>query len=297
MQLRRSARRPQPTAYGIPMHDKVCLVTGANRGIGRAIAEGLAAAGANVVLVCRDLQAAQEAAARIRRRTRNEKVHVMLADLASGGSIRRLAAAYTERFGRVDVLVHNAGVVPRRRQVSDDGIELQLAVNHLAPFLLTALLRECLGASAPARVVTVSSDAHRVARLDFDDLQAERRYGRWSRYASTKLMNVLFTYELARRLEGTGVTANCLHPGVIRTGLARDLTPLPRSLAWLLSLGYGRPARGAATAIHLAVSPKVEGITGQYFVRRAPRRSSARSYDRDAQQRLWEVSARLIAAG
>ena len=230
----------------------------------------------------------------IERRCGRGSATLLIADLASQRQVRRVAAALRERFDRLDVLVNNAGVSGwRTRLVTEDGLERTFAVNHLAPFLLTTLLLDRLGASAPARVVTVSSAAHRFFALDFDDLQGERRYSAFAAYCRSKLANVLFTHELARRLEGTGVTANCLHPGVVATDLFRDM---PRWLrAMLVRPVVLTPAQGADTVLHLATAPALAGVSGRYFARRKAVRPSRSSRDAHAARRLWEASEALTA--
>lgn len=279
-----------------PLAGTTVLVTGANRGIGRASAAGLAALGARVVLLCRDRDAGAAAAADIRRRTANAEVYAVRCDLASKAETRRAAEEILERFDRAHVLITNAGIYTRRREATADGFELQFGVNHLGHFLLTHLLLDRLTASAPARIIVVSSEAHHDAQLDFDDLQwRRRRYDPKEAYACSKLANVLFTYELARRLEGTGVTANALHPGVIATNMVREYVGLPQALEFTLRASYKSPEQGARTSIYLASSPEVAGVTGRYFINRRERRSSPESYDREAQTRLWEVSEGLTA--
>jgi NAD(P)-dependent dehydrogenase (short-subunit alcohol dehydrogenase family) len=215
------------------------------------------------------------------------------ADFASLEDVRRLAGELRARHPEIHVLVNNAGVVAARRTLTEDGYETTFAVNHLAPFLLTNLMLDTLRSSAPARVVTTSSDAHRSGRLDIDDLQDERRWSAWSAYSTSKLANVLFTRALARRLEGTGVTANCLHPGVIRTRLGRS-TPLPVRVGWrVASLFFKSPKTGAQTIVHLASSPELEGVSGAYFSDRREATPSRRALDDDLGERLWEVSERL----
>ena len=282
--------QPPPS---LSMEGKTCVVTGANRGIGRATAEGLAALGARVVLVARDGAAAETAAGEIRDTTGNPAVEAVTADLASQASIRRLSTTLLDRCPRLDVLVNNAGLVMRSRTMTVDGIETVFAVNHLAYFLLTNLLLDRLKASAPARIVNVSSEAHQGHRLDFDDLQLKRGWRPIKAYSLSKLANVMFTYELARRLAGTGVTSNCLHPGVIATKLLLDYLPLPSVTSPVTTAFAGTPARGAETPIYLAASPEVEGVTGEYFARRKPRKSTAYSHDTEAARRLWDESARL----
>jgi NAD(P)-dependent dehydrogenase (short-subunit alcohol dehydrogenase family) len=210
--------------------------------------------------------------------------------------VRHLASAVLDAYPRLHVLVNNVGGFWGSRHVTADGLEHTFAVNHLAPFLLTDLLLERLKASAPARVVTVSSGAQAMGRLDFDDLQGERRYSGQAAYNQSKLANVMFTYELARRLEGTGVTATVLHPGVVRTAFAaEDPSPLWKVLLPVIRPVLKSPARGAATSIYLASAPEVEDVSGKYFVNRKPRSTNKASYDTAAAARLWQVSAELVA--
>jgi retinol dehydrogenase 12 len=297
-----------------PMAGRVCVVTGASSGIGKATSIALARLGATVVLVCRDqargnAAMAEVAAAAVRSSAGESPAagsqaagspaagstaqpSLELADLSSMQQVRALAT----RLGAlpsIDVLVNNAGLVVARRQLTADGFELSLAVNHLAPFLLTNLLLPRLAASAPARVVTVSSAAHRAAMLTLDDLQLERRYLAMLAYANSKLANVLFTRELARRLESSGVTANCLHPGTIRTRFGHT------GALWLrlgLAIGGGmlrRPEAGARTAVYLASAPDVTSQTGGYYVNCRPRQPSRRARDDALAGELWDLSAQL----
>jgi NAD(P)-dependent dehydrogenase (short-subunit alcohol dehydrogenase family) len=218
---------------------------------------------------------------------------VHFADLSLQRDVRRVAAELLARYPRIDVLVNNAGIVNLRRTLTADGIEAVFATNHLAYFLLTLLLVERLRASAPARIVNVASEAHHVGRLDFDDLGNARRYRAMRVYGQSKLANILFTYELARRLTGSAVTANCLHPGAVGTRLGHNNGTIARLLASALKPFFRSPADGADTSIWLASSPEVGGTSGQYFVRRAPKRSSAASYDHATARRLWDVSVGL----
>jgi NAD(P)-dependent dehydrogenase (short-subunit alcohol dehydrogenase family) len=277
------------------MSGRVCVVTGANRGIGRATAAGLARLGADLVLVVRRREEGEAVARDLARAPGASQPDVVAADLSSQRAVRQAAEAIRARHPRVHVLVNNAGTIPRKRETTVDGLEMQFAVNHLAPFLLTNLLLESLKAAAPSRIVNVSSGAHQGGSLDFGDLQSERRYDSVRVYGRTKLANVLFTYELARRLRGTGVTANCLHPGVIATRLLADYMNVPLVGGALSRTLGASPEAGAETSIYLAASPEVEGVTGKYFVGRRETRSSAASYDEKAQQQLWEVSARLTS--
>ena len=282
------------TQTGPAMAGRTCLVTGATSGIGKATAVGLARLGGEVVLVARDPARGEAAAAELREATGNPRVELLLADLASQASIRRAAEAYRRGHDRLDVLVNNAGGYWATRHVTTDGLEWTFAVNHLAYFLLTSLLLDLLRASAPARVVNVTSSAQAFGDIRLDDLQFKRRYRGQAAYNQSKLANVLFTYELARRLEGGGVTVNCGVPGVTRTNFGReDSGPVMRLLTPLARLFMRSPEQGADTFIYLASSPEVEGVTGGYFARRRPRRSSKRSYDQELAGRLWRVSEEL----
>jgi NAD(P)-dependent dehydrogenase (short-subunit alcohol dehydrogenase family) len=280
---------------GKPMAGKIVLVTGGTGGIGKATTAGLARLGARVGIVGRDERRAETAAADIRRGTDAAMVDVFAADMSSQAQVRQLAAEVLDRYPRLDVLVNNVGGFWATRHPTADGLEHTFAVNHLAPFLLTNLLLERLTASAPARVVTVSSGAMAMGRIDFDDLQGERNYNGQRAYNQSKLANVLFTYELARRLAGTGVIATVLHPGVVRTGFGAEDPGLIRRVAFPIArLFMKTPEHGAATSIYLASSPEVEGVTGQYFANSKPKRSAERSYDTDVAARLWTVSAQLV---
>jgi NAD(P)-dependent dehydrogenase (short-subunit alcohol dehydrogenase family) len=218
---------------------------------------------------------------------------VEIADLSVMEQVRALARRLDRSLDRIDVLINNAGLVCSDRRVTPDGFEYVFAVNHLAPFLLTNLLRPKLTASAPARVVTVSSDVHTAAKLDLDDPNLEHGWDSWRSYANSKLANILFTRELARRLDGTGVTANCLHPGVVRTGFGRDAKPLLRFGITLAKPFMLSPERGADTIVYLASSPDVAGKTGGFYVKRQLREPSAAAQDASTAGRLWEISERL----
>lgn len=280
-----------------PMDGKVCLVTGATSGIGRATVQALAGLGATVAIVGRDPARGEAIATKIARATGNDRVDVFLADLSSQHSVRELARSFRDAHDRLHVLVNCAGAFYRDRQVTPDGLELTFALNHLAYFLLTNLLLDVLAASAPARVVNVTSGAQAMGRIRFEDLQGERGYRSQAAYNQSKLANVLFTYELARRLEGTGVTATCVHPGVVRTNFGRVNQPLLWRLFMPIVTPFMRtPEKGAETVVYLGSSPEVEGVTGKYFHDKQPRRSSSRSYDRALAQRLWRVSEELAAS-
>jgi NAD(P)-dependent dehydrogenase (short-subunit alcohol dehydrogenase family) len=273
------------------MAGRICVVTGATRGIGRATAEGLARRGAKLILVCRRKEDGEAVSREIGAKY-SVIPDVVTADLSSQASIRRAAGDLQQRYPRLHVLINNAGVIPRRREVTVDGLEMQLAVNHLAYFLLTNLLLPQLKAGAPSRIINVSSGAHTHAAMDFDDLQAERSYDPKEVYSRSKLANVLFTYELARRLQGTGVTANCLNPGVVATGMLADYMGVAPGEGAASTFG-AKPEEGAETSIYLASSAEVERVTGKYFERRQVRRSSRESYDEAPARRLWELSERL----
>ncbi len=292
----RRMKKPDFSSVDADMRGKVCVVTGANSGIGKETALSLAAMGATVALICRSESRGTEALNEIRKRSGNDAVSLVVADFSSQRQVRDAAAAILERFDRLDVLVNNAGVTPwERRVTAEGGLELIFAVNHLAPFLLTNLLLERLKASAPARIVTVSSGAHRRVALDFNDLQNEQNYVPFDVYSQSKLANVYFTYELARRLEGTGVTANCLHPGVVSTALFRHLPPFLGFAVALARPLLLTPAQGADTTVYLAAGREVGEVSGRYFERRKAVESSPNSYDTDAARRLWEISEALTA--
>ncbi len=280
------------------MTGKTVVVTGGNSGIGLETAVALAGAGATVVLTARDRGRGEAAVADVRRRAGSDRVDLSVFDLASLASVRQGAADLLERCPRLDVLVNNAGLVLTDRRETVDGYEATFAINHLGPFLLTELLADRLKASAPARIVNVASTAHQSARrgLDFDDLQATGRYSGMRVYGASKLANILFTAELARRLEGTGVTANSLHPGTVATGYARD-----GDARGFLAFGVKvikpfilTPEKGAVTSVYLASAPAVEGVTGRYFVKCRAREPSKAAQDQLAARRLWEVSEQLV---
>jgi NAD(P)-dependent dehydrogenase (short-subunit alcohol dehydrogenase family) len=277
-----------------PMVGKTVLVTGGTGGIGMATALGLAALGARVGITGRDPGRARSAAAEIARESGNPLVDVFVADLSSQAEVRAMAAAVLDACPRLDVLINNVGGFWAHRHVTADGLERTFAVNHLAPFLLTGLLLDRLTDSSPARIVTVSSNAQALGRIDFDDLQSARKYSGPRAYNQSKLANVMFTYELSRRLHDTGVTANALHPGVVGTSFgAEDPTLLTRLARPLLRL-MKSPASGAATSIYLASSADVDAITGQYFANREPKASNKSSYDKATANRLWLASAGLV---
>jgi NAD(P)-dependent dehydrogenase (short-subunit alcohol dehydrogenase family) len=285
--------RPELKKHGGSLGEKVCLITGATSGIGKATSMGLANMGASVVMVGRDRGRGEAALAEIKEGSANASVDLMLSDLSSQEQVRRLADEFKETYTRLDVLINNAGGFHSKRITTADGLETTFAVNHLAYFLLTNLLLDVLEASAPSRVVNVSSGDHSNGTIDFDDLQGEKGYKGAKAYSQSKLANVLFTYELARRLEGTGVTANCLHPGVVGTNFGSGVSGVSGFMVRALTPLMKSPEKGAETSIYLASSPELQGLSGRYFVKKAGARSSDASRDERTARGLWEVSAEL----
>jgi NAD(P)-dependent dehydrogenase (short-subunit alcohol dehydrogenase family) len=280
------------------MAGRTVVVTGATSGVGRATAIALATAGAKTVITARDESRGRRAQAEVREASGSDQVDLVVFDLADLGSVRDGARRLLDACDRIHVLVNNAGLVLSHRTETADGFEATFATNHLGPFLLTRELTERLKASAPARVVTVASTAHRSARsgLDYDDLQSERHYAGMRAYARSKLANILFSNELARRLSGTGVTSNSLHPGTVATGFARD-----GDASGLLAFGVKvikpvilTPEKGARTSVYLASSPGVATETGRYFIKCHPREPSRAARDEAAAERLWSVSEALV---
>lgn len=280
------------------MQGKVVVVTGATNGIGEVTALELARQGATVVIVSRTESKLENTVARIKSETGNDAISYIQADLSSIDGVRSAAQQFLARFERLDVLVNNAGAYFNERYVTDDGYEMTFALNHLNYFLLTDLLLDTLKQTAQAhgeaRIVNVSSDAHQPASINFDDIQAEN-YSAFGRYGETKLMNVMFTYELARRLDGTNVTANALHPGLVNTGFGMNNGGIAKVFLSALQWLFGKsPEEGAATSIYLAASPEVTGITGKYWANKQQKSSNNASYDVDAQKKLWAISEELV---
>ncbi len=276
------------------MKGKVCIVTGANAGLGFETAKGLAQKGAEVGMICRSEARGREAREAIIRDTGNQRVHLFLADLSKQDDVRRMAAAIRRAFGKVDVLVNNAAVVASERTLTADGIEMQFAVNHLAGFLLTHCLMEGLLASGSARIVNISSGNHRRGRIHFEDISLEAGYHVLKAYNQSKLANVLFTYELERRLKRNGIqhiTANCVDPGTNFTDIGTKATGRWHALAWKIRrLVSMSPEQGAQCQIHLASSEEVEGISGKFWYKSKPLPSARQSYDEAAARALWELS-------
>ncbi len=279
----------------LPMAGKVVLITGGTGGIGKATAIGLATMGARVGITGRDLARAEQAATDIRAASGNPAVDAFAADMSSQVEVRRLAVAVLDAYPRLDVLINNVGGFWAHRHATVDGLEHTFALNHLAPFLLTNLLLDRLKASAPARVVTLSSGAQSMGRIEFDDLQGARNYSGQRAYNQSKLANVMFTNELARRLEGTGVTATSVHPGVVRTNFgAEDQAWFFAVMSRVVRPLLKTPAQGAQTPIYLASSPDMDGVTGQFFANRKPKTANKVAYATDIAARLWQVSADLV---
>ncbi len=273
------------------IEDKICIITGANSGIGKATTLGLAKMNAVVVMLCRSKEAGEEAQKEIIGESGNNRVDLFLCDLSSQEQIRRVVDEFNQKYKTLHVLINNAGVMAAKRKLSVDGFEMNFAVNHLAPFLLTNLLLDVLKKSVPSRIINVSSGAHKMAKIDFDDLQSENKKHRLFKvYGISKLALMLTSYELSRRLDGTGVTVNIVHPGVVKTNLGRDMSKIGRGFGKLF---FKNPEKGAETSIYLATSPEVEGITGKYYVKKQQRNSSEESYNEEYAKRLWDISTEL----
>ncbi|PTL81686.1 short-chain dehydrogenase [Vitiosangium sp. GDMCC 1.1324] len=280
------------------MQEKVCLITGATSGIGLESARALARQGATVVLSGRDPGRGEAALAEVRRTVPDAKLDLLLADLTSMASVRKLAGDFQRKYSRLDVLLNNAGLMLDRRKVTPDGFEATLATNHLSHFLLTHLLLDVLKASGASRVVNVASDAHRMGSLDFlDDLQAERGYSGMKVYGNSKLANILFTRGLKRRLEGTKVTTNSLHPGVVRTGFGLNSEGIFKHIVKLAGPFMLSAEGGARTSVYLASSPEVEGVSGKYFAKSKVAKESRAAQDDAAAEKLWQKSAELTGVG
>jgi retinol dehydrogenase 14 len=279
----------------VDMTGKTCLVTGGNSGIGKATALGLARMGATIVIVSRSKEKGEAAQTDIIGRSGNRNVELMLADMSSMESVRQLANAFKARHEKLHLLVNNAGVYLTRRTTTADGLESTFATNHLGPFLLTNLLLDILKASAPSRIVNVTSDAHNGAKINFDDLQGEKRFSGWQAYGQSKLAMILFTHELAKKLDGTGVTVNSAHPGVVRTNFANNNGFVTFGFRFLRPF-FISPETSAKRMLYVATSPDLEGMTGKYFTKMHEVKSSQESYDEDSARRLWQISEQLTKA-
>ena len=275
------------------MHDKICMVTGATSGMGLETARGLADLGATVVMVGRDKSRGEAAQKDIQASSGNQNVDLMLADLSSQADIRKLADEFKAKYDKLHVLVNNAGAIFSKRETTVNGLEMTFALDHLSYFLLTNLLLDTIKASAPARIINVSSQAESGGKINFDDLQSEKRYSAWAAYSQAKFANILFTYELARRLEGTGVTVNAITPGPVATNFGQNNGGFFKLIGPLFSVFGLTPQQAAKTHIWLASSSKVEGVTGRDFYRLQEKHTSAKSHNVATQRRLWDVSAEL----
>jgi NAD(P)-dependent dehydrogenase (short-subunit alcohol dehydrogenase family) len=277
------------------MQGRICLITGGTNGIGKSTAEALARMGATVVIVGRSAQKTKQVVEEIRSATDNQNVDFLLADLSSQQEVRRLATDFKAKYSQLHVLVNNAGGTFATRQLSVDGIEMTFALNHLAYFQLTNLLLDTITASAPARIVNVSSGAHSGGKIDFDNLQGERSWSSFGPYGNSKLANILFTTELARRLEGTGVTVNTWNPGFVSTGFGKNNPGFFMKIMGVVVLLFARsPEKGAETSIYLASAPEVQNITGNYFADCKVTQPAPQASDRAVARKLWDVSAEMV---
>ncbi len=273
------------------MEGKICLITGANSGIGKETAMALAKMKNTVVMLCRDKKRGENAQKEIIEQSGNKNVDLLLCDLSSLDEIRKFVSEFKSKYENLHILVNNAGVMLKNRQLSVDGFEMNFMVHLLAPFLLTNLLLETIKKSAPSRIINVTSAAHKRSKIDFEDLQSEnKKYRLFTIYGVSKLAEMLFTYELSRKLEGTNVTANAVHPGIVATNLGRDQSKFSQ---WFARKFFKSPEEGAQTSIYLASSADVEGITGKYFINKEPRESSEESYNKEDAQRLWTICEEL----
>ena len=277
------------------MRGKTVVITGATDGVGKEAATRIAEAGASLVLVSRNADKGRTVVEAMRRATGNSDIRFLPADLSQQGEVRRVAGEIRQSVDRLDVLLNNAGAIFMKRNESADGIEMTWALNHLNYFLLTHELTDLLKASAPARIVNVASRAHARGRINFDDLEGRKSYAGWGAYSQSKLANILFTYELARRLDGTGVSANALHPGFVRTRFGHNNSLLAKVvIAAMMRVSGISVADGGKTSVHVATSLTLEGQTGGYYDRSAPATSSKESLDESIAARLWEVSAKMV---
>jgi len=275
------------------MRGKTAVITGANSGIGKATAIQLAKMGATIVMACRDKGRGNAAIADVKLASKNPEVHLLMVDLALQASVRQFAKEFESRYRRLDVLVNNAGTILANREMTPDGIVTMFAVNYLSQFLLTNLLLPRLVASAPSRIVNVTSALHFRGHLDFKDIQAKKHYKSSTSYSQAKLAMVLFTYELARRLKPTGVTVNCVNPGAVASSLGRSDAGLLATVMIAANPFLTQPEEGAEGPVYLSSAPQLSNVTGQYFVKKKPEQSSAESYDEEEAKKLWEVSAQM----
>lgn len=274
------------------MKDKICIVTGANSGIGKATALGLAQLGAHIIMLCRDKSRGEEAQFEIINESGNELIELMLADLSSQQSIRDFVSDFKKKYDKLNVLINNAGVNPSKRYETVDGIEKAFAINTLAPFLLTNLLIPTLKNSSPARVINVASNVQSKS-INFEKLQSKKYFRSWKAYSRSKTALILITYEFARRLKGTGITVNCLHPGFIKTNITRYYKGIIKFFTKIIFSFAKSPEEGAKTSIYLASSPEVEGVSGKFFIDKNEAKSKEITYDTSVAKKLWDICANL----
>jgi NAD(P)-dependent dehydrogenase (short-subunit alcohol dehydrogenase family) len=275
------------------MNGKICLVTGATAGIGLITSRVLAEKGATVIAVGRNKEKSDTLVTNIKNLTRNPNVEYILADLSSQKDIHNLVVEFTNRYERLDVLVNNAGAIFNKRLMTVDGLEMTFALNHLNYFLLTNLLLDAIKATSPSRIINVSSDAYKGMKIDFDDIQGEKKYSFMKAYGQSKLANILFTYELARRLDGSGVTVNALHPGFVATNFGTNMSGILNFFIRVAHLFAISPEKGAETMIYLATSSEVENVSGKYFYKKKEIQTSPESYDENTAKKLWQISSDL----
>ena len=276
------------------MKNQVCIITGANSGIGKETALSLAKLGATVILLCRNYERGNIALKSIITESNNKNVELMLCDLSSQNSISDFISKFKNKYDSLNVLINNAGILLNKRTISVDGVENTFAINHLGPFILTNSLLDLLKSSSPSRIINVSSSAHYRANFDLDNMQGEKKYSSFEAYCKSKLYNVLFTYELSRKLAGSNVTVNCLHPGFIPTNLFANSSFFYKAIVKILSPILIDAKSGSKTSTYLATSKDVENITGKYFVKCKPKQSSKISYDKSDSKNLWDISEKLV---
>lgn len=269
------------------LKDKVCIITGATSGIGKETAKTIASHGALVVLPVRDLMKGESLKNEILTTNPDARIDILPCNLSSFRSIREFVSSFHSRYNQLHLLINNAGIWETRRKLTEDGIEMNFAVNHLAPFLLTHLLLDTLRASAPARIINVASEAHRQGKIQFEDLEFENKFASFRSYAQSKLANILFTKKLSQQLKGSAVTANCLHPGVVSTNL---FDKMPAPMMWVMKPFMIGPAEGAKTTLYLALSDEVQKVSGEYFSKSKPRKPAPEALRQDVADRLWEIS-------
>ncbi|MCS6903988.1 MAG: SDR family oxidoreductase [Bacteroidia bacterium] len=273
------------------MENQICLITGCNTGIGKVTAIELAKRGATIIMACRNQVKAERAKVEIIAQSQNPRIDLFLVDLSLQSSIRKFAEAVHKKYNKIDILINNAGAIYYHRYVTPEKIELTFAVNHLAYFLVTHLLLDLIKAAPQGRIINVASRAHQGYTIDFNDLMGEKNYSPFKAYGQSKLANIMFTYKLAEYLQGTKVTANCLHPGLVNTEFARDMPFWFRMIFTYLGL---TPEKGAETTIYLATEPSLAGVTGKYFYKKKEAKTSYISYDKNIQQQLWDISLKLV---